>query len=141
MSLPNASIIIAVDPGRSKSGVAVVSGPGPVKVLEHFVVESASLTEALKAVLERFPDVSGLVMGNGTGSAGLLSSIHENLPDLEFSLVDERSTSELARARFIAEEPLPLLQRMLPRGLRSPTRPYDDYVAIILAERYFGRIR
>jgi len=76
-------------------------------------------------------------MGNGTGSAGLLSSIHENLPNLDFTLVDERSTSELARARFIAEEPLPLLQRMLPLGLRSPTRPYDDYVAIILAEQYF----
>ena len=137
MSLPNVSIIVAVDPGRSKSGVAVVSGPNPLKVLEHFVVESSLLTDALRAILERCPDVSRLVMGNGTGSAGLLTSVHENLPDLELTLVDERSTSELARARFIAEEPLPLLQRMLPRGLRSPTRPYDDYVAIILAEQYF----
>lgn len=112
-----------------------------MNILEHSVVESKALLAELQATLQRVPEISLLVMGNGTGSASLLSTIHQNLPDLEFTLVDERSTSELARARFIAEEPLPLLQRMLPRGLRSPTRPYDDYVAIILAEQYFSRIR
>jgi len=141
LSLPNPTIIVAVDPGRSKSGLAVVSGPNPMNILEHSVVESKALLAELQATLQRVPEISLLVMGNGTGSASLLSTIHQNLPDLEFTLVDERSTSELARARFIAEEPLPLLQRMLPRGLRSPTRPYDDYVAIILAEQYFSRIR
>ena len=141
MSLPSASIIIAVDPGRSKSGVAVVSGPNPIKILEHFVVESTALVEELQDILQRLPDVSCLVMGNGTGSAVLVSTVRDSLPLLDLKLVDEHGTSEQARARFVAEESFPLLQRLLPRGLRTPTRPYDDYVAIILAEQYFGRNR
>ena len=116
-------------------------GPSPIKVLEHSVVESVALLEALLAVLQKVPEISSIVMGNGTGSANLVAAVRERLPALELVLVDEHGTSEQARARFVAEEPLPFVQRLLPRGLRSPTRPYDDYVAIILAEQYFKRIR
>ncbi len=76
-------------------------------------------------------------MGNGTGSSDIAAIIRESFPDKDLVLVDEHGTSELARNRFIALEPLPLIQRLLPRGMRSPHRAYDDYVAVILAERHF----
>lgn len=137
MRKPVPATILAVDPGRSKSGIAVVSGPHPIQVLQHSVVESSSLTDALQSVLQQHPQIMSVVMGNGTGSEKLASAVREQLIGVDLVLVDEHGTSEQARARFVAEEPLPLLQRLLPRGLRSPDRPYDDYVAIILAERYF----
>jgi hypothetical protein len=129
--------IIAVGPGRSKSGLAVVVGPLPPKVLEHIVVESLQLLTAIQAILERHPDACTIVMGNGTGSGELADIVRKGVNGLDIVLVDEHGTSEQARARFVVTEPLPVWQRLLPTGMRSPNRPYDDYVAIILAEQYF----
>ena len=38
--------------------------------------------------------------------------------------------------RFLRAHPERGWKRLLPPGLRSPDRPYDDFVAVILAERY-----
>jgi hypothetical protein len=95
------------------------------------------LIDALQSILRQHPQIISVVMGNGTGSEKLASAVREQLTEADLVLVDEKGTSEQGRVRFVTEEPLPLIQRLLPRGLRSPYRPYDDYVAIILAERYF----
>ena len=134
-----ATTIIAVDPGRSKSGIAVVSGPSPLQVLQHSVVESTALADAVRAALQTYPTTANIIMGNGTGSSASEVVVRREFPAINLILVDEHGTSERARARFIERESLPVWQRLLPRGLRTPDRPYDDYVAIILAERYFQK--
>jgi hypothetical protein len=51
--------------------------------------------------------------------------------------VDESYTSEAARRRYVAENPPRGLERLLPSSLRTPSVPYDDYVAVILGERFW----
>jgi hypothetical protein len=52
--------------------------------------------------------------------------------------VDEAFTSQRARARFHLENPPRGLARLVPPGLRTPPRAFDDYVAVLLAEDYFA---
>jgi hypothetical protein len=51
--------------------------------------------------------------------------------------VDESHTSEQARRRYVNEKPAHGWRRLLPKALRTPETPYDDYVAILLAERWW----
>lgn len=70
--------------------------------------------------------------GNSPAMPGFSPSL------IEVFLVDEHLTSVEARRRYLADHPGRGLSRLLPAGLRTPDRPYDDYVAVILAERFFA---
>jgi hypothetical protein len=52
--------------------------------------------------------------------------------------VDERSSSQQARQRYWDLYPARGCQRLVPRGMRTPPRPIDDIVALILLERYLA---
>ena len=131
--------LLAVDPGRSKCGLAVVSGPDPVRVLSRAVVDSQRLTLEAAALRRRFPQIARLIIGDGTGGAVLRRALAEALPNLPLEAVPEHGTSARARVRFLAENPAPGWRRILPPGLRAPERAYDDYVALLLAEAYFSK--
>lgn len=130
------STVVAIDPGRSKSGLAVVSGPASLQVHSQSVVASDRVVEAAASLVHEFGPVYGIVIGDGTGSAVIVKGLKDKLRDITIFSVNERGTSEQARRRFIEREPASLLQRLIPKGLRSPNRPYDDYVAVILAEQF-----
>jgi hypothetical protein len=78
-----------------------------------------------------------LVCGRGTGSKPIVRSLRAAGLKVPFNLVDEAYTSEAARVRYVAENPPRGLEKLLPHSLRTPPVPYDDYVAIILAERFW----
>jgi hypothetical protein len=59
------------------------------------------------------------------------------LADMSVVQVEEDRSSMEARARYLHDHPGRGLARLLPLGLRTPDGPYDDYVAEILAARYF----
>ena len=130
--------VLSVDPGRAKCGVAVVAGPA-VRRLAMNVVETERLVVEVAALLRRFPAVARLLIGGGTGSATLRRALQGMFPELPLEVVDEHGSSARARARYVREIPGPGWRRLLPPGLRVPEHPYDDYVALLLAEEYFAR--
>ena len=81
-----------------------------------------------------------VLLGNGTRHGKCHEEISALLPaSLPLHLVDEKHTSERARARFVRENrPSGLFARLMPVALRTPDRPYDDYVAVILAEEWLN---
>ena len=79
-----------------------------------------------------------ILIGAGTGSRGTLSLLQALGLSIPLQTVEERHTSEAARKRYLAEHPARGLHRLLPPGMRTPSEPYDDYVAIILAERWWA---
>jgi RNase H-fold protein (predicted Holliday junction resolvase) len=129
--------VIAVDPGSAKCGIAVVTGP-PLATLERAVVPTESLVAEIAVRLRAHPEVKTLVMGNGTHSKTLLRSVRAAYPECAVASVDETSTTLLARDRYRIDHPPknPLVRLLLPVGLQEPPVPIDDYVAVILAERY-----
>lgn len=127
-------VILAIDPGRSKCGVAVCAG-GAV------LARTVTAPEALPALLEdwqpRFA-VTEIVLGNRTGARDVLDAIRAGAR-VPITMVDEAGTTLRARARYFAEHPPRGWRRLLPRTLLTPPEPFDDYVAVLLAEEALAR--
>ena len=127
--------ILAIDPGSDKCGLAVVSAQKGV--LYQAVVAIDDLAGFILPVV-REKGVSKLVLGDRTGTSALIRRLRNAGIDLEIVLVDEHYSTEEGRKRFFQENPPLDWRRFLPHSLLFPNRPFDDYVAIVLAERYLS---
>jgi RNase H-fold protein (predicted Holliday junction resolvase) len=151
-------VVFAIDPGRVKCGLAVVmrdddTPPAPKDGARPFAMPGLHIrhreivgTERVVArVLSLLPahPVEAVLVGDATGGTSLARALRDALqvagrPSLPVLLVNEAFTSQRARARFFAENQPRGLQRLLPRGLRTPPVPVDDYAAVLLAEDFFA---
>lgn len=126
--------IAAVDPGRSKCGLAVTDRAGETVVAAAILPPSEGI-----ALLQRWQSqgLGLVVLGNGTGS----HSWGEQLTGLGLTSQqrDEWGTTLAARQRYWQLEPPRGWRRCLPQGLRLPPRDIDDVVAQLLLERHLGR--
>ncbi|TCL63738.1 RNase H-fold protein (predicted Holliday junction resolvase) [Hydrogenispora ethanolica] len=127
------SVILAIDPGRQKCGLAVVDDEA--RVLYKTIIQSATLADEIHKILNQYP-VSVIVLGDRTTSRQAFQLLKPF--GLEIQWVDEDRSSIEGRQRYLRENTKGLA-RLLPIGLRVPDRPFDDYVAVILAERFLSR--
>ncbi|MEI6518658.1 MAG: pre-16S rRNA-processing nuclease YqgF [bacterium] len=127
--------IIAIDPGREKCGLAVVTRDGEVIVRE--IIPVNDITKRISYYLGRY-GVRNIVLGDRTGSRNIRELIRSAGISNDVAFVDEDHSSEIARKRWLIEHPGKGLARLLPIGMRTPDEPIDDYVAVILAERYLA---
>lgn len=127
-------VVMAIDPGIAKCGVAVVCQSGDVHFRE--VVASDQLLSRTRLLLDAHRP-EALIVGGGTGSRRLIQTLRSAGLPVRIEIVDEAHTSEEARARFLRENSVRGWQRILPCCLRTPWCAYDDYVAVILGERYW----
>ncbi|MGC8666911.1 MAG: pre-16S rRNA-processing nuclease YqgF [Chthonomonadales bacterium] len=130
--------VMAIDPGSGKCGIAVVTSDG--RILHRQIASSPCLPNTVAELYERFkPDA--VLVGNGTGARRARECCLARIPaEAPVHLVEERFTSVEARQRYLKDHPPRGWRRLLPAFARVPEDPYDDYVAIILAERYFAAL-
>ena len=126
--------VLAIDPGSAKCGLAVVQRDGAVR-FRAVVPTARVVADARELAVAYRPDA--VVIGNGTGSKPLLLQLQASGLPAPLLTVDESYTSQAARLRYLATNAPRGWQRLLPRSLRTPPVPYDDYVAVLLAERYW----
>jgi len=124
--------VLAVDPGREKCGLAVVA---PGRVLHREVLPRSQLAGRVAELVGRFA-VEVVVVGDATGSQQVLRELSGLGRPVR--LVPETGTTLQARRRYFQDNPPRGLARLLPEGLRVPPGPYDDYVAVLLAERFLA---
>lgn len=125
--------VAAIDPGTGKCGVACIAADG--SVLSRAIVSPEAVPDWIRSMA-----VHGeleVVLGNGTGHRSVARLLEE--AGIAFGLVDERNTSAVARRRYLEANPPRGWRRLIPIGLRTPDQPYDDWVAIVLAERAASR--
>ncbi|MGB6301615.1 MAG: pre-16S rRNA-processing nuclease YqgF [Rivularia sp. (in: cyanobacteria)] len=135
---PSDSVILGFDPGKDKCGVAVMGLDRQLQY--HQVVSSPTAIASIGDLYQKYP-ISLLVMGNQTTSKRWKQQIEEKLsPSVNIILVDERYSSLEARDRYWQMYPPKGLTKLLPKGMRTPPRPIDDIVAILLIERYLNRL-
>lgn len=128
--------IIAVDPGREKCGIAVMQNDG--NIFYQQVIATADLAETVRACYEKYePDC--LVIGDGTTSKTAQATIKKAVAKLKLCVVDEYRTTDAAKLRYWQENPPKGWRKILPVTMQVPPVPVDDYVAVILAERYLSR--
>ncbi len=126
--------VIGVDPGRSKAGYALVEMSGAVVTAGIEPVERLPVRIAGLMTLRR---VTAIALGRGTNARAVRIAL-SSLP-LPVHLVDEYETSRAARALYFREHPPRGWRRLVPTGLQVPSRPIDDYAAILIARRYLAR--
>lgn len=131
------SVILGFDPGRQKCGLAVVGGDR--QPLYHQVVPSSEAIATIQSLCVQYP-VSMVVMGDQTSAREWQQALEPlaSLPPVV--MIDERYSSLEARDRYWQLYPPKGLDRLIPQGMRTPPRPIDDIVAIILVERYLARL-
>jgi RNase H-fold protein (predicted Holliday junction resolvase) len=125
--------ILGLDPGRDKCGVAVSNCHQ--EVIYHQVIDSAKAIAIIQQLVEKYA-IDLIVMGDGTTSKIWQQQIESNLSTVAVATINETNSTLEARDRYWMMYPPTGLQRLIPQGLRTPPRPVDDIVAIILLERY-----
>ena len=128
-------IILGLDPGRDKCGVAVMDDRR--EIISHLVVDSAVASAKILELVKQH-DINLIVMGDGTTSKIWQQQISVALPAIDIAMVDEANSTLEARDRYWTMYPPAKLQRLIPRSLLIPPRPVDDIVAILLIERYLA---
>ncbi|GMB01285.1 pre-16S rRNA-processing nuclease YqgF [Pelosinus sp. IPA-1] len=129
--------IISIDPGREKCGIAVVHKEKGV--LKQAIIDTINLATTIEQLTSSY-HIETIIMGDGTSSKDAKKTL-EKIKDIDQSitliLVDEYRTTDEGRLRYWRENPPKGLKRLIPVTMQVPPCPVDDYVAVILAERYF----
>jgi hypothetical protein len=76
-----------------------------------------------------------VILGDSTGSKEVKTAIRNHLPSMGLLVVDEKETTIQARERYWEHNPRRGWKRFFPSSLFVPPVPYDDYAALVLAER------
>lgn len=129
-------MILGFDPGRYKCGIAVMGLDRTIYYQQ--VVAADQIIATIQQLRQAFP-ISLLVMGDQTTAKAWKTKLAE-LPPLRVVMVDERYSTLEARDRYWQMYPPKGLYRLVPAGMRTAPRPLDDIVAIVLIERYLGRL-
>ena len=130
-------MILGFDPGKDKCGIAVMGTDNNVSY--HQVVPSESAISTIQSLCEQFP-IELLVLGDQTTSKSWKQKLTHSLSSaLKIVQVDERYSGLEARERYWQMYPPTGLSRLIPEGMRTPPRPVDDIVAIVLIERYLNK--
>ena len=133
--LATVTCVLAVDPGRSKCGLAVVSAEAGI--LDRMVVPCQEFPQTVRDLFDKYqPQV--VLLGSSTGSKPIGAAIRQNLK-VEPKLVDEKHTTELAKLRYFQVYPPKGLWKLVPLGLQTPPTCYDDFAAVVMAERYLEK--
>lgn len=124
--------ILAIDPGREKTGIAILKNSD---VLEHKIINSDELVQIIKSLLEKYI-IKTIVMGNGTSSKKKYDLLKQEFIDRDIVLINEYRTTDEARKLYFQENPPKGWKKLIPLGMQVPSVPVDDYAAIVIGRKY-----
>ncbi len=126
-------LYLGIDPGRSKTGLALVDGAG--EIVKLHIAESQNIDNEIVEFIKNSCPVQ-IVLGNGTNSRNIGEAVKRVLPDVVVAVVEESHSTEEARALYWQENPPKGLKKLIPLGMLVPSVPLDAYAAVILVRRF-----
>ncbi|HZK41289.1 MAG TPA: pre-16S rRNA-processing nuclease YqgF [Atribacterota bacterium] len=132
--MPEEEIIIAIDPGTKKCGYAVVDYS--LSVLQREVISTEEITKAIENSLNIYK-VDKIILGNGTNYKSIEEKLKNQFPQLKIILIEEEFSTLEARKKYFEAHPPQGISKLIPLSLRVPPGYYDDFAAVLLAEKYF----
>ena len=126
-------LYLGIDPGRSKTGLALVNGAG--KIVKLHIAESQNIDNEIVEFIKNSCPVH-IVLGNGTNSRNIGESVKRVWPDVMVTVVEEAHSTEEARSLYWQENPPKGLKKLIPLGMLVPPVPLDAYAAVILVRRF-----
>ena len=132
--MPEEEIIIAIDPGTKKCGYAVVDSN--LSVLQKEVISPEKIAKTIEDSLN-ICQINKIILGNGTNYKGIEESLKNQFPQLKIILIEEEFSTLEARGKYFKAHPPRGIFKFIPLSLRVPPGHYDDFAAVLLAEKYF----
>ena len=126
-------LYLGIDPGRSKTGLALVDSVG--KIVKLHIAESQNIDNEIVEFIKKSCPVQ-IVLGNGTNSRNICEVVQKVLTDVFITVVEEAHSTEEARTLYWQEKPPKGLKKLIPLGLLVPPVPLDAYAAVILVRRF-----
>ncbi len=115
-----------------------VQPDGDRQVMYYEVLASEQVEAQLPRLVQQY-GVTQVVMGNQTTAKQWQQKLQHCLDyQMAIALVNERNSTAEAKERYWLMYPPQGLTKLIPAGLRTPPRPVDDIVAILLIERYLA---
>ena len=136
--MPEEEIIIAIDPGTKKCGYAVVDSN--LSVLQREVISTEKIAKTIEDSLNIYK-INKIILGNGTNYKNIEKRLKNHFPQLKIILIEEDFSTLEARKKYFEAHPPRGIFKLIPLSLRVPPCSYDDFVAILLAEKYFKNNR
>ena len=132
------AVVVAIDPGREKSGVAIVDLRGDVVHKE--IVDAADVGGVVRSWDENEKlHVIAFAVGDRTGTTDVIERLTAvGVPRELIHKVDEHRSSEIGRPRYWQGNRPRGWRRLIPVSFQTPPEPYEDYVAVELAYRYLA---
>jgi RNase H-fold protein (predicted Holliday junction resolvase) len=131
-------IIIAIDPGTKKCGYAVVDSN--LNVLQREVISTEKIAKNIEDSLNIYK-INKIILGNGTNYKNIEKRLKNHFPQLKIILIEEDFSTLEARKKYFKAHPPRGIFKLIPLSLRVPPCHYDDFVAVLLAEKYFKNSR
>ena len=141
---PEKDMILALDPGRDKTGFAFVDMQGNLLASgifasserDRFFENFDGTISFLEGNAENIANshVKFIALGDGTGSREFHDYV-KRVTDCEIKIVNERNTTLEARSLYWRLHKPNLLMRLIPRNMRVPARILDDLAAWAIALR------
>jgi RNase H-fold protein (predicted Holliday junction resolvase) len=129
-------IVLAIDPGKKKCGVAVVDNQ--LHFIAGEVVDTEELIQIVEMYLQKY-DINNVLIGSGTNSGEIIKNIKKKYPGIKVIKIAEKNTTMEARKRYFDYHPPTGLLRIFPISFLIPPCPYDDFAALLIAERFFKK--
>ena len=127
-------IVVAVDPGWYKSGIAVGTKD---KILEQMVVPAKDAAAIVTSLVNKYR-VSTVAVGDCTCSDKIVKALNAALPEnIDIALTNEWFSTMEGRKLYFKENPPRGWRRLIPTSLQTPPRSIDDYAAVVILKRHF----
>ena len=127
---------LGIDPGRSKTGLALVDGAGQIVALH------IAMTESIDQELQAFvaaDKLCGIVMGDGTNNKRIGDAVRRVFPKAPLALVGEAHSTEDARTLYWQVNPPQGWRKLVPLGMLVPPEPLDAYAAVVQVRRWLAQ--
>jgi len=130
----DARLVIAVDPGTQKCGVALLQGPD--EIIRREIAARGDAFERVMQLRREYPDAA-VVIGGSTQGPKFLQELAQKA-GIEAELIDETFSTMDARELFWRENRPGCLWGIFPASFRPLPRPIDDYAAVIIGRRFLA---
>ena len=124
--------ILAIDPGREKTGIAILKNSD---VLEHKIINSEELVQIIKSLLEKYIIICQQYP-LPCSSQKKYDLLKQEFIDRDIVLINEYRTTDEARKLYFQENPPKGWKKLIPLGMQVPPVPVDDYAAIVIGRKY-----
>ena len=126
---------LGIDPGRSKTGLALVDAAGSILALH---IANTEHSEVELSAFDGKEQLAGIIMGDGTNSKAIGQAVSKVFAAVPLALVGEAHSTEEARSLYWQVNPPRGWRKLVPLGMLVPSEPLDAYAAVVQLKRWLA---